>query len=202
MINDEIWFQLLSNVHSALRPLVQNWLLFCLSWLLTWCVCVLCPVKRTGYYKRSTIVRAEKVFKRENWKADASSLLYTTFRYIPIDRPMTRQRQSWQQLMVVVTAGMTLTLMLTTSIFPCDGAAPPAGPSSSAAGVHDAAGLYCDFEDQQCRYNRRLAKANLNFSFIGINQMALIQMAMVAVRPAVSDRNQRHHLHGSRSRHD
>ncbi|KAK4036255.1 hypothetical protein OUZ56_028318 [Daphnia magna] len=65
---------------------------------------------------------------------------------------MTRQRQSWQQLMVVVTAGMTLTLMLTTSVFPCDGAAPPAGPSSSAAGVHDAAGLYCDFEDQQCRW--------------------------------------------------
>jgi len=68
---------------------------------------------------------------------------------------MTRQRQSLLQqlmVMVVVTAQVTLMLMLTTSVFPCDAAA-SAGPpwSSSATGPSDHAGLYCDFEDQQCR---------------------------------------------------
>jgi hypothetical protein len=68
---------------------------------------------------------------------------------------MTRQRQSLLQqlmVMVVVTAQVTLMLMLTTSVFPCDAAA-AAGPpwSSLATGPSDHAGLYCDFEDQQCR---------------------------------------------------
>ncbi|EFX84661.1 hypothetical protein DAPPUDRAFT_99611 [Daphnia pulex] len=72
---------------------------------------------------------------------------------------MTRQRQSLLQqlmVMVVVTAQVTLMLMLTTSVFPCDtaAAAAAAGPpwSSLATGPSDHAGLYCDFEDQQCRW--------------------------------------------------
>lgn len=67
---------------------------------------------------------------------------------------MTRQRQSLLQqqlmVMVVVTAQVTLMLMLTTSVFPCDAAAGPPW-SSLATGPSDHAGLYCDFEDQQCR---------------------------------------------------
>ncbi len=144
-------------------------------------VCVSCAIcKRTGYYQRPAVVRVERErdeFKKGRRRREkrlksrrfgpsvgpsvfslpSFLLLSTTFRYIPIDRPMTRQRQSLLQqlmVMVVVTAQVTLMLMLTTSVFPCDAAAAAAaGPpwSSLATGPSDHAGLYCDFEDQQCR---------------------------------------------------
>lgn len=66
---------------------------------------------------------------------------------------MTRRLDDSLTSMMATVVAAGLTLLLTTSlVFPCD--ALPATWSSSTVGadVSESAGLHCDFEDQQCRW--------------------------------------------------